>query len=462
MTHRPIRRTTYILVTLVVGALFLILARGFLVTDDVPLPFGYETQSALRGQVTQIGVKDSIAVKKVTFPTGTDSESLAMDTLYLVVVPSDVSTVSMDRALAVEGIHSVNYFGYKYTTPDATVEKAHRADALLTDRFPGEFFVSAKARVEDVNHGNAIANFETDNGITMRPTDGTVGSSMLTPNSLYFIVVNEATPATFTARAAIICGDAMRDEYGVDGVQGTTDDELCDDGNTASGDGCSTACKVEGGFSCNLASPTLCVPYACVDTDNGVNYSVAGTKTEMVHASPVDTVDQCAVSDAVGAYTAVESCAGDNCYVMELACPVHGAFDPVARCMGGCNYGACIGALSCGDGMIFDGEECDDGDSQNGDGCSSLCTVESGFQCAGVPSVCTATPVCGNMNVEPPEICDDGNNVDTDMCTNVCQPAVCGDGHRQAQNNEQCDDGNDIDTDDCSNQCQLTVPMPGI
>jgi len=48
------------------------------------------------------------------------------------------------------------------------------------------------------------------------------------------------------------------------------------------------------------------------------------------------------------------------------------------------------------------------------------------------------------------------------MCTNVCQPAVCGDGHRQAQNNEQCDDGNDIDTDDCSNQCQLTVPMPGI
>ena len=33
--------------------------------------------------------------------------------------------------------------------------------------------------------------------------------------------------------------------------------------------------------------------------------------------------------------------------------------------------------LGCGDGVIDLGEECDDGDTDDGDGCSSSCTVES-------------------------------------------------------------------------------------
>jgi cysteine-rich repeat protein len=34
-------------------------------------------------------------------------------------------------------------------------------------------------------------------------------------------------------------------------------------------------------------------------------------------------------------------------------------------------------------------EECDDGDLQDGDGCSSMCKIEAGWSCTGHPSKCT-------------------------------------------------------------------------
>jgi len=37
----------------------------------------------------------------------------------------------------------------------------------------------------------------------------------------------------------------------------------------------------------------------------------------------------------------------------------------------------------CGDGSLFDAEACDDGNTVNGDGCSSTCTLEPGFMCFG-------------------------------------------------------------------------------
>ena len=40
--------------------------------------------------------------------------------------------------------------------------------------------------------------------------------------------------------------------------------ELCDDGNTKAGDGCSATCKVELGFKCS-GSPSVCTPTKCGD-----------------------------------------------------------------------------------------------------------------------------------------------------------------------------------------------------
>ncbi len=150
----------------------------------------------------------------------------------------------------------------------------------------------------------------------------------------------------------------------------------------------------------------------------------------------------------------------------------------------------------CGNGIddpdenAIPGTECDDGGETNGDGCSSLCLVESGWSCAGSPSTCT--PVCGDGVVVDGELCDDGNSRNDDDCVFGCQPASCGDGfvHKHGtapfedceppntatcdatchtiippgcgdglvnQPGEECDDGNSSNSDDCTTFCKFPV-----
>ena len=44
-------------------------------------------------------------------------------------------------------------------------------------------------------------------------------------------------------------------------------------------------------------------------------------------------------------------------------------------------YPTCI--PNCGDGLRYSSEDCDDGNLDNYDGCSSLCKVEANFVCLG-------------------------------------------------------------------------------
>ena len=44
--------------------------------------------------------------------------------------------------------------------------------------------------------------------------------------------------------------------------------------------------------------------------------------------------------------------------------------------------------LPCGDGILQPGQACDDANIADGDGCSSLCEIEPGFDCFGSPAVC--------------------------------------------------------------------------
>lgn len=91
----------------------------------------------------------------------------------------------------------------------------------------------------------------------------------------------------------------------------------------------------------------------------------------------------------------------------------------------------------CQNGTLELGEECDDGNATEDDGCSSKCQVE----------------VCGDGRVTPNETCDDNNNVSNDGCSSDCQIESCGDGI--VQTGEECDDGNGVSTDACLATCKL-------
>ncbi|WP_053066238.1 amidohydrolase family protein [Archangium gephyra] len=115
-------------------------------------------------------------------------------------------------------------------------------------------------------------------------------------------------------------------------------------------------------------------------------------------------------------------------------------------------FSACAPPEECGNSRLEGKEQCDDGNTANGDGCSKSCTTES------------AQAVCGNGDKEVGEACDDGNQVDGDGCQNNCSIttpdqevlAVCGNGTREIS--EACDDGNKTDGDGCESTCVATRP----
>jgi len=89
----------------------------------------------------------------------------------------------------------------------------------------------------------------------------------------------------------------------------------------------------------------------------------------------------------------------------------------------------------CGDGHLDPGEQCDDGNTTGGDGCSAICNLEE----------------CGNAIVDPGEDCDDGNLDVGDGCNDSCEIEACGNG--VVDSGEQCDDGNTVIGDGCSDIC---------
>jgi len=87
----------------------------------------------------------------------------------------------------------------------------------------------------------------------------------------------------------------------------------------------------------------------------------------------------------------------------------------------------------CGDRILSNEEECDDGNRLDGDGCSAACRRE-----------------CGNGVRDLNETCDDGNRIPDDGCDAECQ-LECGNG--RPNRDEECDDGNRINGDGCSAAC---------
>jgi len=153
-----------------------------------------------------------------------------------------------------------------------------------------------------------------------------------------------------------------------------------------------------------------------------------------------------------------------------------------ANLCGWITIGVCPQCSYCGDGRMdsMSGEQCDDGNTVNTDGCTATCTLpycgdailqllgydqqvgggddeecdDGNFQDGdGCAVGCVNEDLCGSGNEE----CNDGNAVDTDTCDNSCRLTRCGDGTVQNPNGqgiaEECDDGNTIVGDACSPSC---------
>lgn len=134
----------------------------------------------------------------------------------------------------------------------------------------------------------------------------------------------------------------------------------------------------------------------------------------------------------------------------------------------------CVSTIICGDAAVGPGEACDDGNTVDGDGCASDCkAVEPGYSCRLEGQPCIRVYVCGDGSVDPNEGCDDGGVEPGDGCDercrleighkcegspSICTTTTCGDGILEGA--ESCDDGNALPFDGCDDQCQAEPECP--
>jgi cysteine-rich repeat protein len=259
--------------------------------------------------------------------------------------------------------------------------------------------------------------------------------------------------------------------------------EECDDNNAVLSDDCLPSCLLSTcgdgvRFIGNLPGEDTLRDEAAEDCDDGNNDATDGCNACVFPRCGDGVVqpalERCdfALVDA-GAAACTTSCAlvscGDGNVDAGEECD-DGNRDPFDDCLPSCqqntchdgvinlvreacddgnvlNNDACVDACvraSCGDPYVnLLAESCDDGNSNDADGCNNDCGAAT----------------CGDGNLDAPlEECDDGNRNNDDACLASCRVARCGDGVIQAGPSvEECDDGNGNNADACRNDCRLPI-----
>ncbi len=147
-----------------------------------------------------------------------------------------------------------------------------------------------------------------------------------------------------------------------------------------------------------------------------------------------------------------EDCDGD---IVFENCESHGYGGGELACMSNCRFDF-SGCSLCGNEVLDGEEECDDGNNMNGDGCSSDCIIEAGWNCQGT-GWNSCEPICGDSILVSGEECDGeefwmettcedygyyGGEV---TCSGMCEldftscQGRCGDGVIQPAFGEECD-----------------------
>jgi len=334
---------------------------------------------------------------------------------------------------------------------------------------------------------------------TMDPTDAGVDAGE--------VIVDDAGPPPECGNDEVETGEVCDDgnTVGGDGCSAACDsdetcgngvlelDEACDDGNTMSGDGCSAGCDSD--ESCGNGVTDLGVGEICDDgnTTGDDGCSADCTSVESCGDGAVDPGEECddgntTDGDGCDSECRLQTCTGDAdcddgnpCNGTETcgSTMVCESGTPIAEgdaCGSGAGRDICVGGAcvtsACGDGYVDTGatpaEQCDDFDTDDGDGCDSTCQLEmctvdgdcdDGNECTNGHSCGGGTCVLGTA-VGDGTLCEADTSPGTrDICLGGrCLQSRCGDGY--VDTGEECDDGNTMSGDGCDASCTIpSVPI---
>lgn len=235
-------------------------------------------------------------------------------------------------------------------TEGAQCDMVQRCDAGLVchgfDPFigPGTCQTPVYCCVPQVPYVNGVCQASntgrnTPDAVCPRNTDGSVISFTGDPTC--------GTRASGAGQPCGVCGDGKKDPG-----------EACDDGNDSNDDFCSTTCTAQHLYCCNAGGNEydrgICISSSRVDNcieGTGIFYSWYDGDDAEIDAGLDSCITQCEV------------------------------------------FNSNEGTGGCGDGIVFGTEECDDGNTDDDDGCSWDCEIEKERCCVqgfGAFTQCTA------------------------------------------------------------------------
>lgn len=250
----------------------------------------------------------------------------------------------------------------------------------------------------------------------MEPTGPVRVTLPVTANQTYTLFVDSKTGASFPSGglysmeltlAPATCGNGVLEAP-----------EECDDDNTDDGDGCSATCTLEPMPAGIDTCPGAAIAFAGDAVDGPLTFRTSASTTPLSAAARTCGSGTTARKDAI--YQFVPPFNG------YLSARAKGAFNLTLDLRSNClaqNSTTTTGSISCGNANGGNGEERVQGPVNAGetyylivDGPTTATNFDGPFTLDAV----LEKAVCGNGRIEGGEECDDGNTVDGDTCDSTC------------------------------------------